>query len=37
MVYTVKKLVTYSYVVGIFLPWKFKIILKIFDLVNQQK
>jgi len=32
-----KKLATFGYVGGIFLPRKFKLILRIFELVGQRK
>jgi hypothetical protein len=35
MYYSVEELATFGYVVGVFLPRKFQVILRIFDLVSQ--
>jgi len=32
-----KKLVTFGYVVGVFLSWKFKLIFENFKLVSRRK
>jgi hypothetical protein len=37
MVYFGEELATFGYVVGVFLPWKFQLILKIFELVSQRR
>jgi hypothetical protein len=37
MIYFGEELATFGYVVGVFLPRKFKIILRIFELVSQGK
>ena len=36
MVYLVEELATFGYIVGVFLPRKFKLILRIFYLVSQR-
>jgi hypothetical protein len=36
MVYFGEELVTFGYVVGVFLPRKFQLILRIFELVSQE-